>query len=378
MTRRNAESGESAPQAATVYKYATSGLSLPEYRLKRPQLKYPAGYNDQDPVIKTDELKLLSRAPNLDVLEFGEKAVVCRFRIIDNNSGDDWLAVKIRPDKDDPDRNITLAEWRVLQSLDHNHIIATVGAYEKDQGRQGNQIGILLYPLAATSLEARIHSLSEDNQQAVPDEKREVNSKAMLEFLPCLCRAVIYLHQQGIEHHDIKAGNILFDRSDTVILADFDRATKSENDDLLVSQQSAIQDADTYAPDRVLDNHPLRNFKDDVSCLGIVFLEIATVILGETMENFNDCLRFEEHSKTLEEDRIVRWIEHLKNTVSQRPHKRLNRVDLWPLQLDLIFRMIKAGPDDEDVLRVACAQFSSLCEPCKHCSPEAGWSASSM
>ena len=333
------------------------------------------------------------------------------------DDGDEWLAVKMT-EYDNEDDLALAPEYNTLRNLQHNHIIAVVGTYQEiDRENQTFRLGLLLFPLARQNLIKRISSISQHNadQLKARPSTWAIHRLApiILSYFACLCRAVLYLHQQKlVKHRDIKPGNILIDRDDTVVLADFDISKK------YLSTYDAVTLGKTnftlqYAPKKVI-NSEARGFDWDVNCLGFVFLEMATVVFGETHENLvnfllgrercglcsewghlqSDCATIhqadhftsgerneDEHkvifSEALENGRIHAWINHLRDISSrcqdQMPYRLfvIDGEDLSTQFLDKIMALMVAGDHQEEILEEAWSLFSKFNdEDCEHCHPD--------
>src|SRR6202040_2867361 len=109
----------------------------------------------------------------------------------------------------------------------------------------------------------------------------------------CLSSAVRYLHtSRKIKHKDIKPENILVDRYGSVLLADFGISKQYEDDTLT---EGTTPFTDKYAPPEVVDQDK-RGLSSDIFSLGCVFLEMATVTLGESLENLS-CAVFDTRNR---------------------------------------------------------------------------------
>ena len=104
-------------------------------------------------------------------------------------------------------------------------------------------------------------------------------------FFGCLAEAVAYLHFQKIHHMDIKPQNILINEGE-IYLADFGAAhdwTGKERSTTWASMPRTI----SYCPPEVgRDPNAPRNYATDIWSLGVVFLEMVTVLRNGKLKAF--------------------------------------------------------------------------------------------
>lgn len=105
-------------------------------------------------------------------------------------------------------------------------------------------------------------------------------------FFGCLANALNYLHESKIRHRDIKPENILI-RGSAVFLTDFglsfDWGHLSRSTTTADSAKTPV-----YAAPEVAFFERRKNSSSDIWSLGCVFLEMMTVINGETVSAMRD------------------------------------------------------------------------------------------
>jgi serine/threonine protein kinase len=168
-------------------------------------------------------------------------------------------------------------EVAVLRSLSHQHIVKVIDTYETS-GRPRN-FGILLSPAGDEDLSHFLERVGENHSS---DEDLQLLKKWQL----CLTSAIAYIHSQNIRHKDIKPSNMICKGSE-IYLTDFGSAHQfntgltSSTDGPLVGITRMYSAPEVIANDR-------RGRPADIFSLGCVFAEMASVVDGETVEEFED------------------------------------------------------------------------------------------
>jgi serine/threonine protein kinase len=106
-------------------------------------------------------------------------------------------------------------------------------------------------------------------------------------FFGCLANALQYIHSVKIRHRDVKPQNILV-KGDRVLLTDFGIALDWQN----LSRSTTTADSGktwVYAAPEVA-RYDKRNSAADVWSLGCVFMEMITVLKGETIASMRSFL----------------------------------------------------------------------------------------
>lgn len=262
-------------------------------------------------------------------------------------------------------RQEALEEPKNMQGLRHHHIVALVGTYIWEY-----DLGILMYPAARYNLHEYMKAIPDALRtngltSIDPDAVQRINH--LRGYFVCLSQALRYLHTlpEPVKHKDIKPRNILIDDFNAPILTDFDishryiDATKSETEGITKYTHE-------YASPETAD-FKRRTFKSDVFSLGCVFLEMATIILGKSLDELKTHIQGNidaAYRRNL--DRVRTWTEVLASTSQSSPTRSLD-ADLVRA-LPEILRMLSREPlsrPSADSLRTRF-QFVSR-ETCKWC-----------
>ncbi|KAF2834925.1 kinase-like protein, partial [Patellaria atrata CBS 101060] len=189
-------------------------------------------------------------------------------------------------------RKLAIQEVKLLQKLNHAHIIRVVGSYTINR-----QLSILLYPVADEDLATYIKRTCEFGKLKHFDISSARGAITMVQFFACLANALQYIHSQNVRHRDIKPKNILVKRmlnriesetpyQDTslwqnyvykVYITDFDisRAYKTPDD---AETEGPTAYTRIYAAPEVIDHYDKRSFPSDVFSLGCCFAEMLEVL----------------------------------------------------------------------------------------------------
>jgi serine/threonine protein kinase len=167
-----------------------------------------------------------------------------------------------------------------LTRLSHSHIVQAIGTYTV-----GNELSILLYPVAEYNLETFLDELYPVQLHKHEWEERVVS---LPKGLPCLCNAVLHIHTNMTKHMDIKPTNILvrdvrrceaphpFKASFKFYIADFGISRSYDNLNA-TETEGPTSYTRKYAAPEVVDRER-RGLAADIFSLGCVFIEIYSVL----------------------------------------------------------------------------------------------------
>ncbi|KAK3492746.1 kinase-like domain-containing protein [Neurospora hispaniola] len=204
-------------------------------------------------------------------------------------------------------------EAKVMDKLEHEHIVKLIGSYCY---RNVPELYLLLWPVAVCNLDDLFNDLH--LLQTGQDDRDEILSRLatldltdldafeytylpskhvspsygnrclfryMRQMMGCLTRALAYLHKSDVRHLDLKPGNILLSPG-RVYLADFGiaRDVHDRENTLTLGQQGTPK---WRAPEvsRLKDEWSMR--AADVYSLGMVLLNISTVVYGAKIADFD-------------------------------------------------------------------------------------------
>lgn len=280
----------------------------------------------------------------------------------------DWIAIK-RVVSNEKTKHDAWNEVQILRKLRHNHIVAYLQSYWF-----GPDLYILMFPFAACDLAHRLNSVSQENGKKGGDtaiQRRNDYLMDLRKYFACLCGALRYLHGKSgmrIKHKDIKPANILIDRYRSIVLTDFGISKRYETqEETMTSGQT--KRTTQYAPREVL-NREKRGLSADVYSMGCVFMEMATVILGETLDH----LRHRIASGSIPEsspivycrqpERVKDWIQNLQDLASKSQDEKMAN-ECLPMVQKMLADDPKGRPEAQK-LWDAFKDFSPIhCDDCE-------------
>ncbi|KAH7348965.1 kinase-like domain-containing protein [Rhexocercosporidium sp. MPI-PUGE-AT-0058] len=203
-------------------------------------------------------------------------------------------------------------EISILKKLSHRHLVKFLGSYTDP-----SYVGLLMSPVAECDLKDFL-----DRYPSLEGDREPIRG-----FFGCLCSAVLYLHHSNIRHRGLKTSNILVYEG-RVLITNLEEA-HDWNDDELRSRTTLMTDPfeHIYAAPEVF-NAESRNSSSDIWSLGCVYMEMMTVLRGETFTS--QSIFFEENG-----DRrpifysplaINDWLTHLQSDEDPEPLKWIRQM----------------------------------------------------
>jgi serine/threonine protein kinase len=183
-------------------------------------------------------------------------------------------------------------------SRSHIHIVEFVGSYTDPR-----YVGIIMSPVADCDLKEFLA------RAPLPDEQQSF----LRTFFGCLTSALYFLHTNRIRHKDIKPQNVLV-KAHQVFLTDFGVSLDWTELGHSTTCGPTLTTPRYCAPE--VANHSPRNSLSDVWSLGCVFLEIWTVLRGQTVSAMVGHLEQRGSMSScyhLNPTAVASWIETIRN-----------------------------------------------------------------
>ncbi|EGR45325.1 uncharacterized protein TRIREDRAFT_123672 [Trichoderma reesei QM6a] len=275
-------------------------------------------------------------------------------------------------------RGLTIEDLRqeglTMRKLDHRHVVKLVAAYMP----RPHELCLLIWPAAVCDLDtlldnldsirtgkgdredvlARLDALELTDLSAIEPATETQNmdslAKCPFEFLRgvvgCAARAMAYCHLNGVRHLDIKPSNILL-KPGRVYLADFG-ISKDVSDQEQTTIDGNPGTEKWRAPELYSENGSSMQLSDIYS-LGLVYLNIATVLYNVRLSEFEDALTYQadlarSEKLAIREDNLRCLLEKLTAHALVTPqfmftYEGQETVRPRPL-VNLIAKMISSNP----------------------------------
>ncbi|KAI9035688.1 uncharacterized protein KD926_003132 [Aspergillus affinis] len=171
-----------------------------------------------------------------------------------------------------------IRELSYLKTLSHNHLVRYVASYTDEK-----YIAFLMQPVADYDLEKLLRNLG----------RAGTGAECLRPFFGCLAGAIQYLHENKIRHRDLKSRNILI-KDGRVFVADFGTAYSWKGSKhSITNHRNVPYTAEYIAPEVAL--HQSRSTASDMWSLGVVFMEMSTVLMGSTIRELKARLHAFSH-----------------------------------------------------------------------------------
>lgn len=232
-------------------------------------------------------------------------------------------------------RGFTIDDMRqeglTMRRLDHRHVVKLVGMFAP----RAHELCLLIYPAAVCNLSVlledieclrlgegdrddiieRLHALDLTDLSAIEpsavEQRSNATAKCPLEFLRnvigCTARALAHCHANDVRHLDIKPSNILL-KADRVYLADFGISRDVSEQDQTTTE--GMPGTERWRAPEYYGTHGSSMQLSDIYSLGLVFLNIATVLYNARLGDFDEALKY-SHRYTRAEQLATR--EHKLN-----------------------------------------------------------------
>ena len=182
-------------------------------------------------------------------------------------------------------------ETKIMRKIEHPHVVKLIGSYQEKLSYR-HYYFLLMFPVGENDLEAFLE-IAAAIIQAGESEERAIHSNRLRTWFSCLASALTYLHSQGIHHEDVKPKNIIY-RGDNIYFTDFGSSREIDLASQITSTENPALSTRLYAaPEAMTDEDgSLRRHgsKSDIFSLGIVFVEMLTVLEGKRVVELRENL----------------------------------------------------------------------------------------
>jgi serine/threonine protein kinase len=241
-------------------------------------------------------------------------------------------------------------EVQILKKLDHVHLVKVFASYT-----DLNYVAIIMKPVAQMDLKHFLRS--SEMQQTL----RGAGRSRFRTYYGCLASAISYLHDNKIRHKDIKPSNILL-KNDDIYITDFGTAIEFDGDKSMTKGTVRAKTTQYQSPE--VARGAKRGTASDIWSLGVTYLEMTTVLRGETLDSMQDFLLENGTNDEYIFENIqgaIKWTEYL------RKKTKFPRVDNSPMQWirDMLLEKALERPTASklcgNIRQVADGAFSGKC-----------------
>lgn len=274
-----------------------------------------------------------------------------------------------------------------MERLAHKHILKLVGTYTL----KNRSLYLLLYPVAVCDLGKflediddlrtgncadrddalkRLRLLGVKNVGTIQDlaagrasTQRITTSSSTVtavgflqQILGCMTEALAFVHEKDIRHCDLKPKNILLSPG-RVYLADFGIARDvREADDSVTSSRYGTPSWMAPEVDDGQDHHTSRA---DIWALGCIFLNVATILYGETLEKYDEIMKDHDWDNKIEKlPGFLKYLRSKATTAQFEDHDSLSFN--FKHIINLIENMLKYKPEERPKASEVNARLSEL------------------
>ena len=157
-----------------------------------------------------------------------------------------------------------------LKRLSHQHLVSLIGSYTDQKS-----VAYLMEPIADCNFMVYLCQSRTFIIERLP---------SLRNYFGCLASAVAYLHRQRVRHRDLKPQNILI-KNHEIYITDFGNALDWSKKGRDTTNDSNAPFTEQYvAPEIAKRSSSSRGSASDVWSLGVVFLEMITVLRGRPIK----------------------------------------------------------------------------------------------
>ncbi|KAK2590788.1 hypothetical protein QQS21_011525 [Conoideocrella luteorostrata] len=237
-------------------------------------------------------------------------------------------------------------EGLTMNKLDHRHIVKLVATYAPKSG----ELCLLIWPAAVCNLSRlledleclrldegdrediveRLTALDLRDLSAIDPIAKDQSLGAISERCPfdflrtiigCVARAMAHCHANNVRHLDIKPSNILL-RPDRVYLADFGISRDVSGQEQTTTD--GLPGTERWRAPELYGDHGSSMQLSDMYSLGLVYLNIATVLYDVRLADFDEALSYPARSSRekqlqVREDKVKVHLDRLTAHALVRP-----------------------------------------------------------
>jgi serine/threonine protein kinase len=278
-------------------------------------------------------------------------------------------------------------EANAMERLAHKHILKLVGTYTLKR----SDLYILLYPAAVCDLSRFLEDVDDIRTGSYSDREdalKRLNALGLKDIgsiedlaqlgsapqpavavsrtatalgflqqtLGCITEALAYVHEKDIRHRDLKPKNILLSPG-RVYLADFGIARDvRESEDSITSGRCGTP---SWIAPEVHDEQDHHMSPADVWSLGCIFLNVATILYGETLEQYDKIMKEKDWTKKYE--LLPKYLLHLRTRATAAALENHEEPTFNPKHLiSLIDDMLRFNPDERPTASAVNERLSEL------------------